>query len=109
MSSSRDRSESARESSVTPSTSAAETRAAKIARRRGRPMAMGPIIPRGPCRERPAAARALPRQGAPRKAGGGHHSGMPGPVLFDFGGTLDADGQPWVERFFRGYRAVGGG
>jgi putative hydrolase of the HAD superfamily len=33
---------------------------------------------------------------------------MPGPVLFDFGGTLDADGQPWVERFFRGYRAVGG-
>ena len=33
---------------------------------------------------------------------------MPGPVLFDFGGTLDADGQPWVERFFRGYRAAGG-
>jgi putative hydrolase of the HAD superfamily len=29
-------------------------------------------------------------------------------LLIDFGGTLDADGDPWVERFFRGYREVGG-
>jgi len=28
-------------------------------------------------------------------------------VLFDFGGTLDADGVPWKERFFRLYRAEG--
>jgi putative hydrolase of the HAD superfamily len=28
-------------------------------------------------------------------------------VLFDFGGTLDADGLPWKERFFRLYRAEG--
>jgi putative hydrolase of the HAD superfamily len=28
-------------------------------------------------------------------------------VLFDFGGTLDADGVPWRERFFRLYRAYG--
>ncbi|HEV8355622.1 MAG TPA: HAD family hydrolase [Gemmatimonadales bacterium] len=33
---------------------------------------------------------------------------MPGPVLFDFGGTLDADGEPWGERMYRGYRAAGG-
>ena len=31
-----------------------------------------------------------------------------GALLVDFGGTLDADGDPWVERFFRGYREVGG-
>ena len=29
-------------------------------------------------------------------------------VLFDFGGTLDADGEPWCERFYSGYRAAGG-
>jgi HAD superfamily hydrolase (TIGR01509 family) len=29
-------------------------------------------------------------------------------VLFDFGGTLDADGEPAVDQFFRAYRAVGG-
>jgi len=28
-------------------------------------------------------------------------------VLFDFGGTLDADGVPWKERFFRIYHAEG--
>jgi putative hydrolase of the HAD superfamily len=28
-------------------------------------------------------------------------------VLFDFGGTLDADGVPWKERFFQLYRAAG--
>ena len=28
-------------------------------------------------------------------------------VLFDFGGTLDADGIPWKERFFRLYRDEG--
>lgn len=28
-------------------------------------------------------------------------------VLFDFGGTLDADGVPWRERFFRLWRAEG--
>lgn len=28
-------------------------------------------------------------------------------VLFDFGGTLDADGIPWKERFFRLYREEG--
>lgn len=28
-------------------------------------------------------------------------------VLFDFGGTLDANGVPWKERFFRLYRAHG--
>ena len=30
-------------------------------------------------------------------------------VLFDFGGTLDADGRRWSERFHRFYRAMGGG
>jgi putative hydrolase of the HAD superfamily len=29
-------------------------------------------------------------------------------LLIDFGGTLDADGEPWVERFFRLYQAAGG-
>lgn len=29
-------------------------------------------------------------------------------ALFDFGGTLDADGVPSVEQFFRAYRDVGG-
>lgn len=29
-------------------------------------------------------------------------------VLFDFGGTLDADGRRWSERFHRFYRAMGG-
>jgi len=29
-------------------------------------------------------------------------------VLFDFGGTLDADGLPWCARFYAGYRAGGG-
>jgi putative hydrolase of the HAD superfamily len=29
-------------------------------------------------------------------------------ILFDFGGTLDADGAPSVEQFLRAYRAVGG-
>jgi putative hydrolase of the HAD superfamily len=29
-------------------------------------------------------------------------------VLFDFGGTLDADGVPSVEQFFRAYRDAGG-
>lgn len=31
-----------------------------------------------------------------------------GALLIDFGGTLDADGAPWVERFFSAYRGVGG-
>src|SRR5207247_90478 len=30
-------------------------------------------------------------------------------VLFDFGGTLDADGVHWSRRFHAAYRAVGGG
>ena len=30
-------------------------------------------------------------------------------VLFDFGGTLDADGRRWSERFHRFYRSMGGG
>jgi putative hydrolase of the HAD superfamily len=30
-------------------------------------------------------------------------------VLFDFGGTLDADGVPSLEQFWRAYRAAGGG
>jgi putative hydrolase of the HAD superfamily len=30
-------------------------------------------------------------------------------VLFDFGGTLDADGVPWSPRFHAAYRAIGGG
>lgn len=29
-------------------------------------------------------------------------------VLFDFGGTLDADGRTWSQRFHEEYRAVGG-
>jgi FMN phosphatase YigB (HAD superfamily) len=29
-------------------------------------------------------------------------------LLIDFGGTLDADGEPWVDRFFAGYRHAGG-
>jgi putative hydrolase of the HAD superfamily len=29
-------------------------------------------------------------------------------LLFDFGGTLDADGARWAERFHRSYRAAGG-
>jgi HAD superfamily hydrolase (TIGR01509 family) len=29
-------------------------------------------------------------------------------LLIDFGGTLDADGDPWVDRFFEGYRQAGG-
>jgi len=29
-------------------------------------------------------------------------------VLFDFGGTLDADGLPWAARFYSAYRAAGG-
>lgn len=29
-------------------------------------------------------------------------------VLFDFGGTLDADGVPWKERFYRLFREEGG-
>ncbi len=29
-------------------------------------------------------------------------------ILFDFGGTLDADGIPWVERFFSHYHSLGG-
>ena len=32
----------------------------------------------------------------------------PAAVLFDFGGTLDADGVPWVDRFFDAYRQHGG-
>jgi HAD superfamily hydrolase (TIGR01549 family) len=31
-----------------------------------------------------------------------------GLVLFDFGGTLDADGAPWSVRFHSAYRAAGG-
>jgi FMN phosphatase YigB (HAD superfamily) len=34
---------------------------------------------------------------------------MRGAVLFDFGGTLDADGRRWSERFHRFYRSMGGG
>jgi putative hydrolase of the HAD superfamily len=33
---------------------------------------------------------------------------VPDVVLFDFGGTLDADGDPWAVRFHRAYAAVGG-
>lgn len=33
---------------------------------------------------------------------------MRGVVLFDFGGTLDADGERWSVRFHRAYRAAGG-
>ena len=29
-------------------------------------------------------------------------------VLFDFGGTLDADGVPWAARFYSAYRTAGG-
>lgn len=29
-------------------------------------------------------------------------------LLIDFGGTLDADGEPWVDRFFRMYLRAGG-
>ena len=29
-------------------------------------------------------------------------------ILFDFGGTLDADGVPWADRFFDAYRRSGG-
>lgn len=29
-------------------------------------------------------------------------------LLIDFGGTLDADGEPWNDRFFAAYRAAGG-
>lgn len=29
-------------------------------------------------------------------------------VLFDFGGTLDADGRPWVDQFFGPYGRLGG-
>lgn len=29
-------------------------------------------------------------------------------ILFDFGGTLDADGERWCVRFYRAYRAAGG-
>ena len=29
-------------------------------------------------------------------------------LLIDFGGTLDADGEPWVDRFFRLYQHTGG-
>jgi len=29
-------------------------------------------------------------------------------LLIDFGGTLDADGEPWVDRFFRLYQQAGG-
>jgi HAD superfamily hydrolase (TIGR01509 family) len=32
----------------------------------------------------------------------------PSALLIDFGGTLDADGEPWVDRFFAGYRRAGG-
>jgi len=34
--------------------------------------------------------------------------GAPAGVLFDFGGTLDADGVRWAERFHHAYRAEGG-
>ena len=34
--------------------------------------------------------------------------GGPGAVLFDFGGTLDADGIHWAPRFYAAYRAGGG-
>src|SRR6266567_7627131 len=34
--------------------------------------------------------------------------GVRGLVLFDFGGTLDADGSRWSVRFHAAYRAVGG-
>lgn len=33
---------------------------------------------------------------------------MRGAVLFDFGGTLDGDGERWSTRFHRAYRAAGG-
>src|SRR6266487_4003790 len=33
---------------------------------------------------------------------------MSGVVLFDFGGTLDADGIPWGKRFHEAYQTAGG-
>ena len=33
---------------------------------------------------------------------------MPVILLFDFGGTLDGDGEPWAVRFHRAYRECGG-
>jgi FMN phosphatase YigB (HAD superfamily) len=33
---------------------------------------------------------------------------FPEALLFDFGGTLDADGEPWARRFFQAYRSAGG-
>lgn len=33
---------------------------------------------------------------------------FPEALLFDFGGTLDADGVPWARRFFQAYRSAGG-
>ena len=33
---------------------------------------------------------------------------MSGAVLLDFGGTLDADGVPWSQRFYNGYLELGG-
>ena len=33
---------------------------------------------------------------------------FPETLLFDFGGTLDADGVPWARRFFQAYRSAGG-
>lgn len=33
----------------------------------------------------------------------------PNALLIDFGGTLDADGEPWVDRFFRLYQQACGG
>jgi HAD superfamily hydrolase (TIGR01509 family) len=46
-----------------------------------------------------------PNPASKRPAGDDDHSSA---VLFDFGGTLDADGVPWSARFYEAYRAAGG-
>jgi HAD superfamily hydrolase (TIGR01509 family) len=46
-----------------------------------------------------------PRHAPARQA---RKDGPPRAVLFDFGGTLDADGVPWSQRFYVAYRAAGG-
>jgi putative hydrolase of the HAD superfamily len=53
-----------------------------------------------------AAGPARPRDASP-SAVRGRARAAPRAILFDFGGTLDADGIPWKERFQRLYRAEG--
>ena len=59
----------------------------------------------------PHSGMSLPQPGGtshyvpPRPS---RQDGPPCAVLFDFGGTLDADGVPWSQRFYIAYRAAGG-